>query len=163
MESSAKTRLPLHSIELFILRRRSTHALQFGIIFTHILFTIGGESSSKELIFHSQVSVFGNSCQRGRKYQPKAKGPHHHHHLIFKNQRFSIGFFWYLIFDKILNQYTLFKINIKTLLNTKRRISLRGSFVQSKEKHLKQGEKFSNLENASQNPIHIPLTIYKRF
>jgi hypothetical protein len=36
-------------------------------------------------------------------------------------------------------------------LNTKRRISLRGSFVQSKEKHLKQGEKISNLVNASQN------------
>jgi hypothetical protein len=30
----------------------------------------------------------------------------------------------------------------KTLLNTKRTISLRGSFVYSKEKHLKQGRKF---------------------
>jgi hypothetical protein len=30
-----------------------------------------------------------------------------------------------------------------------------------KEKHLKQGEKISNLENASQNLIHIPLTICK--
>jgi hypothetical protein len=47
-------------------------------------------------------------------------------------------------------------------LNTKRRISLRGSFVQSKEKHLKQGEKISNLENASRNLIHIPLTICKK-
>jgi hypothetical protein len=47
-------------------------------------------------------------------------------------------------------------------LNTKRRISFRGSFVQSKEKHLKQGEKTSNLENASQNLIHIPLTICKK-
>jgi hypothetical protein len=47
-------------------------------------------------------------------------------------------------------------------LNTKRRISFRGSFVKSKEKHLKQGEKISNLENASQNLIHLPLTIYKR-
>jgi hypothetical protein len=36
---------------------------------------------------------------------------------------------WYLICDEISNWYTLFKINIKTLLNTKRRISLRGSFV----------------------------------
>jgi 5-bromo-4-chloroindolyl phosphate hydrolysis protein len=27
---------------------------------------------------------------------------------------------------------------------------------------LKQGEKISNLENASQNPIHIPLTICKK-
>jgi hypothetical protein len=54
------------------------------------------------------------------------------------------------------NQY------LKTLLNTKRRILFRGSFVQSKEKHLKQGEKISNLENASQNLIHLPLTICKR-
>jgi hypothetical protein len=47
-------------------------------------------------------------------------------------------------------------------LNTKRRILLRGSFVYSKEKHLKQGEKISNLENAYQNLIHLPLTICKR-
>jgi hypothetical protein len=33
-----------------------------------------GESSSKG----SNDSVFGDSCQRGRKYEPKAKGPHHH-------------------------------------------------------------------------------------
>jgi hypothetical protein len=36
---------------------------------------------------------------------------------------------WYLICDIISNWYALFKINIKTLLNTKRRISLRGRFV----------------------------------
>jgi hypothetical protein len=42
------------------------------------------------------------------------------------------------------------KCYIKTLLNTKRRISFRGSFVKSKEKHLKQGKKISNLENALQ-------------
>jgi hypothetical protein len=47
-------------------------------------------------------------------------------------------------------------------LNTKRRISLRGSFVKSKEKHLKQGEKISNLENASRNLIHLPLTVCKK-
>jgi hypothetical protein len=32
----------------------------------------------------------------------------------------------------------------------------------SKEKHLKQGEKISNLENASRNLIPIPLTICKK-
>jgi hypothetical protein len=53
-------------------------------------------------------------------------------------------------------------IFIKTLLKAKRRISFRGSFVKSKEKHLKQGEKISNLENASRNLIHIPLTICKK-
>jgi hypothetical protein len=36
---------------------------------------------------------------------------------------------WYLICDVISNWYTLFKINIKTLLNTKRRILSRGGFV----------------------------------
>jgi hypothetical protein len=58
--------------------------------------------------------------------------------------------------------HPLQKLISKTLLNTKRRILLRGSFVKSKEKHLKQGEKISNLENASQNLIHLPLTICKR-
>jgi hypothetical protein len=55
-------------------------------------------------------------------------------------------------------------VSIKTLLKTKRRISFRGSFVESKEKHLKQGRKLkiSNLENASCNLIHMPLTICKR-
>jgi hypothetical protein len=48
------------------------------------------------------------------------------------------------VFDWYLN---LFHIG-KTLFNTKRRISFRGFLVKSKEKHLKQGEKISNLENA---------------
>jgi hypothetical protein len=50
----------------------------------------------------------------------------------------------------------------KTLLNTKRRIHPRGVLFKSKEKHLNQGEKISNLENASRNLIHVPLTICKK-
>ena len=70
---------------------------------------------------------------------------------------------WYLIVFKKGKKIAPSKIQyLKTLLNTKRRNLLRGSFVQSKEKHLKQGEKISNLENASQNLIHLPLTICKR-
>ena len=67
-------------------------------------------------------------------------------HCVQKGERSSI----------FQNQY------LKTLLNTKRRNLSRESFVKSKEKHLKQGEKISNLENASQNLIHLPLTICKR-
>jgi hypothetical protein len=37
-----------------------------------------------------------------------------------------------------------------------------GVLFKSKEKHLKRGEKISNLENASQNIIHLSLTICKR-
>jgi hypothetical protein len=50
----------------------------------------------------------------------------------------------------------------KTLLNNKRRISLRGSFCLVKGKAFEIGEKISNLENASQNLIHLPLTICKK-
>ena len=46
--------------------------------------TKGEESTSKG----SNDSVFGDSCQRGRKYEPKAKGPHHH--LILKLMIFKL-------------------------------------------------------------------------
>jgi hypothetical protein len=39
---------------------------------------------------------------------------------------------------------------------------LRGSFVLVKEKAFETGEKISNHQNASQNLIHLPLTICKR-
>jgi hypothetical protein len=41
----------------------------------------------------SNDSVFGDSYQRGRKYEPKAKGPHHHQfkkNLVLQRV-FSIG------------------------------------------------------------------------
>jgi hypothetical protein len=58
---------------------------------------------------------------------------------------------------------SIFKIGIlKTLLNTKRRILLRGVLFSQRKSILKQGEKISNLDNASQNLIHLPLTICKR-
>jgi hypothetical protein len=37
-------------------------------------------------------------------------------------------------------------VSTKTLLKAKRRNSFRGSFIQSKEKHLKQGETFQILK-----------------
>jgi hypothetical protein len=72
-----------------------------------------GESSNKG----SNDSAFGDLCQRGREHEPKAKGPHHDRTTNnFKNFSLSIGFK-----EGLSNWYTL--------LNTKRRISLRGSFV----------------------------------
>jgi hypothetical protein len=49
-------------------------------------------------------------------------------------------------FKNFSNWYLNFVQIGKTLLKAKRRISFRGSFVKSKEKHLKQGEKFQNLK-----------------
>jgi hypothetical protein len=76
----------------------------------------------------SNDSVFGDSCQRGRKYEPKAKGPHHHQ---FQKLCFSKSIFnWYLSYCVQKGGKAAFqKLYIKTLLNTKRRISFRGSFV----------------------------------
>jgi hypothetical protein len=67
MEYLAKTMLPLNSIGIIHYLPVFRIALQLGIIFTDILFAKGGEKV-EGLIFHSQVSVFGDSCQRGRKY-----------------------------------------------------------------------------------------------
>jgi hypothetical protein len=76
--------------------------------------------------------------------------------LVSYDEIFKIGFF-----NLVSKIFGLLSIG-KTLLNTKRRISLGGVLFKSKEKHLKHGEKITNLENASRNLIHIPLTICKR-
>jgi hypothetical protein len=47
-------------------------------------------------------------------------------------------------------------------LKAKRRISLRGSLYLVKGKAFEIGGEISNLENASCNLIHIPLTICKK-
>jgi hypothetical protein len=49
----------------------------------------------------------------------------------------------------------------KTLLIDKGRTSLGGAFNLAKEKHLKHGENFQNLENTFRNLILIPLAICK--
>jgi hypothetical protein len=79
--------------------------------------------------------------------------------LVFSKKYLSIGI---LLCSKGGESSIFKKRYIKTLLNTKRWISFRGSFVESKEKHLKQGEKISNPENALQTLIHLPLTICKK-
>jgi hypothetical protein len=60
----------------------------------------------------------------------KAKGPHHTTTYFSKTNDFSIGKFQIgILLCSKGGESSIFKINIKTLLNTKRRISLRGSFV----------------------------------
>jgi hypothetical protein len=53
---------------------------------------------------------------------------------------------WLRFFKLVSKIFDLLSIG-KTLLNTKRRISIQGEFCfKSKEKHLKQGEKFQILK-----------------
>jgi hypothetical protein len=106
-----------------------------------------------EKAYISLTSIrFWRFTPKGEKYEPKAKGPHHHR--ILKNEVFKID----ILLCSIGGESSIFK-TCKTLLNTKRRILFTGSFVKSKEKRLRQGEKISNLENAFFNLIHVPLTI----
>jgi hypothetical protein len=56
----------------------------------------------------------------------------------------------------------LSKLVSKTLLKTNRRILFRGEFCLVKGKVFEIGGEISNLENASCNLIHIPLTICKK-
>jgi hypothetical protein len=57
--------------------------LHFGIIFTHLYLFAIGEKVRRAYISFTSIR-FGDSCQRGRKYEPKAKGPHHHRILKMK-------------------------------------------------------------------------------
>jgi hypothetical protein len=131
----------------------------FGIILTHSFMTKEEEKHSEG----SNDSVFGDSCQKGGEMSPKQKDRTNRTTTTkFKN---LVLFKKYLSFGPIVfkrGKVVFQKWYIKTLLNTKRWISFRGSFVKSKEKHLKQGEKISNLENALQTLIHLPLTIFKK-
>ena len=78
--------------------------------------------------------------------------------LVFSKKYLSLG----ILLCSKGGASSISKWYIKTLLNTKRWISARGSFVKSKEKHLKQGRKFQILKMLLQTLIHLPLTICKR-
>jgi hypothetical protein len=91
LEYSAKTTLPLNSIGIIHSLSVFRIVLHFGTIFTHISISIEyfnclpkGERELRAYISF-QISVFGDSCQRGRNW-PKAKGPHQ----IFKISDFQL-------------------------------------------------------------------------
>jgi hypothetical protein len=129
----------------FILRHHSSLALHIGIIFHSYIICQRGRQLTKGLIFHSKYPFLAIHTKGGESISPKQKDRTTTNFQFSKfkrswNDEFSIGIVfqfgfkevfsnWYLTCDIISNWYTLFKINIKTLLNTKRRISLRGSVV----------------------------------
>jgi hypothetical protein len=71
----------------------------------------------------------------GESINPKAKGPHHHHHFKKIRNVILIGILklvfdinWYLCFTCLVKVKIQIDIYLKTLLKAKRRISFRGSF-----------------------------------
>jgi hypothetical protein len=68
---------------------------------------------------------------------------------------------WYLCFTWFVKVKFQIDIYLKTLLKAKRRISFRGRLYLVKGKSIWNRGEISNLENASCNLVHIPLTICK--
>jgi hypothetical protein len=69
MESSAKTRLPLHSTGIIYPPPSLRIALHFGIIFTHIFFAKGGESLKRAL----KTPFLAINAKGGESISPKQK------------------------------------------------------------------------------------------
>jgi hypothetical protein len=106
----------------------------------------GEDSTSRALM----IPFFGDSCQKGGEMSPKQKD--RTTTTKFKNLVISKSIYHLVSYCVQKGEKVVFqKWYIKTLLNTKRWISFKGSFVKSKEKHLKQGEKISNLKKCFAN------------
>jgi hypothetical protein len=119
---------------LFTLHRHSKPLSTIGIIFTHIHLYHWG-ASKRAHISLTKYPFLAIHAKGGESISQKQKDRTTTNFKVFKEAFQSVSYFWY-----ISNWYVHFqKLVSKTLLNTKRRISLRGVLFKSKEKHLKQG------------------------
>jgi hypothetical protein len=104
MESSAKTRLPLHSIVSFFLRHHSASLSNFGIIFHSYILCQRGRKFEKGLFFTHKYPFLAIHAKRRESISPKQKD---RTTTNFKNVVFQFVlkkfFNWYLIFYIISN------------------------------------------------------------
>jgi hypothetical protein len=85
--------------------------------------TKGEDSTSRALM----IPFLAIHAKGGESKSPKAKGPHHH---LFQKLRVFKEFYQMVSYCVQKGEKVAFHKDIsKTLLNTKRRISFRGSFV----------------------------------
>jgi hypothetical protein len=109
-----RQRLPLHSIKLLILRRRSEPLSNFGIIFTHIVFAKGGEIRYRRAYITLKYPFLAIHAKGGESISPKQKDRtttnfknFELRRVFISNNDFSIS-----ILFRISNWYNLFKTNI---------------------------------------------------
>jgi hypothetical protein len=105
LESSTKTKAstPLHQV--FTLRRRSEQLSNFGIIFTHMLSTKGGESSLKSLYFTQSIR-FWRFMPKGEKVLAQSKRtapPPNFKLLIFKLVSYCVQKGEKVVFSKLIS------------------------------------------------------------
>jgi hypothetical protein len=125
MEYLAKTTLPLNSIGI-IHFAGIPPSLHIGIIFHSYIVCQREREFTKGLIFHSKYSFLVINAKGGESISPKQK--EHTNFKIFRNKFKFLNIFSIGIFEISIPLRNSISIG-KTLLNTKRRISLRGSFV----------------------------------
>jgi hypothetical protein len=99
MESSAKTRLPLHSIVLFLLRRHSASLPNFGIILHSCIICQRGRKFEKG----SNESVLAIHAKGGESISPKQKD----RTTTPISKVLNVVFNWYCICDISKNWYLL--------------------------------------------------------
>jgi hypothetical protein len=160
---SIRQRQSFHSIRIIYPSPSLRTTLHFGIIFTHITCTNGEKVTRAHKRFR-----FWRLMPNGEKYSPKQKDrttTNHHQFQSFLKEVFN----WHLMMKNFNRQisnwylkYLIFFQLVKPSWTLREELHPEGVLFKSKEKHLKQGEKISNLENASRILIHIPLTICKR-
>jgi hypothetical protein len=81
------------------------------------------------------LAIHAKKGEKGAQSKRTAPPPISKKNLVFSKKYLSIG----ILLCSKGGASSISKWYIKTLLNAKRSISFRGSFVKSKEKHLKQG------------------------
>jgi hypothetical protein len=93
-----RQRLPLHFIKLLILRRRSEQLSNFGIIFTHILFTKGREKVVIRAYISLKYPFLAIRAKGGEIISPKQKDCTTTNFQKFKRKGFQNDDFsnWYL-------------------------------------------------------------------
>jgi hypothetical protein len=126
LESSAKTKAstPLYYSSFAVAPH---HSPLWYNLHLYVLFAKGEKIVRKGLIFHSYIR-FWRFMPKGESIKPKAKGPHHHHQIL-KLMIFMIFKIGISLCSKGGESSTLKNWYLKTLLNTKRKFLLRGSFV----------------------------------
>jgi hypothetical protein len=140
LESSAKTKAstPLHYSSFAVTPSISPTLVYSSFIY---LMTKGGEKYFEG----SNDSVFGDSCQRGRKYEPKAKGPHHHQFqkkLVFSKSIFQLVSYWVKKGKKIVFHFESSKLSW-TLRGW---FHLEGVLFSQRKSIWNRGRKFQNLK-----------------
>jgi hypothetical protein len=139
-----RQRLPLHSITHPSPSLRASLHLWYNL-HSYVLFAKGEKVVTRAYI-SLKVSVFGDSCQRGRKYEPKAKGPHHHPN--FKTNDFQLVNFKPVSLCVLKGEkVALSKISILKPSWTLRGEFIEGEFCFSQRKSIRnKGRKFHILK-----------------